>query len=45
MSCEYCNYKDQALDEMADRIRDLHVEIERLQKLLTDNGIDFQNER
>ena len=27
MSCEYCNYKDQALDEMADRIRDLHAEV------------------
>ena len=42
MSCEYCEFKNQALDEMADRIRNLHIEMERLQKLLTDNGIDFQ---
>ena len=44
MSCEYCDHKDQALDEMVDRIRDLHIEMERLQKLLTDNGIEFGEE-
>lgn len=36
--------KDEALNEMGDRIRDLFSEIERLQKLLTANSIDFQED-
>ena len=38
------NHTEESNDELADRLRERDEEIARLQRILTDNGIEFQIE-